>query len=312
MNEDKLYPPCPMATTNKHNGFRDICKITGKTCPFYIDEGMSVCKSKTKCLNHFLKCKTGIKYEGIVTLLVLDTKNFKPVHKNNSHRGGKKKHNKSKEYEITDTTNEFIEKLEDAFLKRDAEKENQENIKIQSEEKEAAKIPDEGGPSSDDIKSERKQLFENIEKVIRQCGNLRIEEARYGNDIIVCMDIITHINNATNKKDATLCYVGTEIYDAVNTMISPGDTEAVAAEERLGKYAELHPEFLYARGNTLFETLKKLEEKALLWNNLTSGEQDKILLDFVATKDNSGTQAAPNTIPGQMRLVNTDMEMEEE
>lgn len=155
-------------------------------------------------------------------------------------------------------------------------------------------------------------MVENIEKIIRQCGNLRIEEARYGDDIIICIDIITHINNATEEKDATLCYMGTEIYDAVDAMVSPGDIGALSAEERLDLFAESHPEFLYARGRTLSEAMEKLEEKASLWNNLTSDEQDELLLDFVATSNYRILQTVSNVIPGQMRLINTDMEMEEE
>ncbi|MBR2045254.1 MAG: hypothetical protein IJ958_03865 [Agathobacter sp.] len=45
---------CPMATSkSKEDQYKDICKITNFGCPFYDDEGMSVCKSKTKCIQHF-------------------------------------------------------------------------------------------------------------------------------------------------------------------------------------------------------------------------------------------------------------------
>lgn len=123
--------------------------------------------------------------------------------------------------------------------------------------------------------------FENIEKIIRGCGSLYVEEARYGDDIIVCIDILNTINNATDTQDGTVCYTGTEIRDAVDTMTSPGDFDALNAESKLDTYAEHHPEFLYARGSTFNEAMEELERRAHLWNTLPSDERDKLLLDFV-------------------------------
>ena len=47
---------CTMAeSVNKDIPYKDICKVTHSFCPFYEDEGMCVCKSKMKCISHFIK-----------------------------------------------------------------------------------------------------------------------------------------------------------------------------------------------------------------------------------------------------------------
>ena len=133
-------------------------------------------------------------------------------------------------------------------------------------------------------------MFDEIEKLIRWCGELHIEEERYGNDILVCIDTPININNATNECDATIWYDGHEVSDAVDRATSPGDFYAMNALQKLETFAEKHPEFLYARGKTLEEALINLNKRAGLWNELricdaddstVSNSQKRILMDFV-------------------------------
>lgn len=131
-------------------------------------------------------------------------------------------------------------------------------------------------------------MFENIEQVLRCAGKIRFEEERYGDGIMVCIDIGVVINNAAGDKDATIIYYGCEIYDTVDAATNPGDIDAMNALEKLETFAEMHPEFLYARGKSFEEALNQLEKRAALWNQLSqetkviSEEQEKILLGFAA------------------------------
>lgn len=133
-------------------------------------------------------------------------------------------------------------------------------------------------------------MLEYIEELIRRSGELHIEEERYGDDILVCIDILCIINNATDEQDATICYTGHEIYDLVDTATSPGDIDAMNAIEKLETFSQMHPEFLYARGKTLEEALSNLNTRANLWNELqkrdggtsvVSKSQEKIIFDFI-------------------------------
>lgn len=134
-------------------------------------------------------------------------------------------------------------------------------------------------------------MFENIEKIVRNLGVLRVDEARYGSYIMVCIDIATEITNATDTHDATIFYTGTEIYDAVAMATSPGDINAMDAFLKLESFVKIHPEFLYARGKTLVEALNNLEKRAYLWNHLSNNscilraKQSNILLEFISFKD---------------------------
>lgn len=133
-------------------------------------------------------------------------------------------------------------------------------------------------------------MLEYIEELIRGSGELHVEEERYGDDILVCIDILCLIYNATDEQDATICYTGHEIYDLVYSATFPGDISSMNALEKLEAFSEIHPEFLYARGKTLEEALNKLNDKAFLWNELhnrdggtriVSKSQERILVDFI-------------------------------
>lgn len=129
-------------------------------------------------------------------------------------------------------------------------------------------------------------MFENIEKIIRHSGVLYVDEARYGrDDIMVCIDILS-----TENQGETF-YTGTEIQNTIDKACSPGDIDAMNAIFKLESFAKIHPEFLYASGETLAEALNNLEKRASLWNQISSNKyilsdkQSNILLEFVAFED---------------------------
>lgn len=123
-------------------------------------------------------------------------------------------------------------------------------------------------------------MYENIEKVIRHCyGVIHIEEERYGDGLIGGIDSL----NCTDIE----VYKGSEIKDAIDQAASPGDIDAMDAFFRLEEYSDLHPEFLYVRGQTFEEILKKLDQKAALWNAITFEEQKQILQGFVRFQTNN-------------------------
>lgn len=129
-------------------------------------------------------------------------------------------------------------------------------------------------------------MFENIEKIIRGCGNLYIEEEKYGSGLLAGFDLSWgFINNATDTKDATVVYKGTEVKDAIDEATSPGDADAMEAFFKLEDYAMRCPEFLYVRAETFEEVMQKMEIRANAWNALPGGKRDEILLNFVSFKD---------------------------
>lgn len=126
-------------------------------------------------------------------------------------------------------------------------------------------------------------MFENIEKIIRSCGVLCIEEERYGSRLLAGFDFsCASINNATNTKVATCFYRGIEVKDAIYVATSAGDVDAIEALSKLEEYASRCPEFLYVSAENFDEVMQKLEKRAKLWNNISKIKQDNILLNFVS------------------------------
>jgi len=119
-DDDKNFPPCPMATSSKNDEYIDLCKITGKECPFYLDEGMSVCKSKPKCFKNFIKKKSKIKFKEAVKLIFSDTKTFKNTYKRHNPNKSNRKTRECQEYEVFETTDDFIINLETALKERES------------------------------------------------------------------------------------------------------------------------------------------------------------------------------------------------
>lgn len=129
-------------------------------------------------------------------------------------------------------------------------------------------------------------MFENIERIIRGCGKLYIEEEKYGSGLLAGFDLAWGVvNNATDTEDATVVYKGTEVQNAIEEATSPGDMDAMEAFFKLEKYAMSCPEFLYVRAETFEEVMEKMEFRAKAWNALSDGKRDEILLNFVSFKD---------------------------
>ena len=125
-------------------------------------------------------------------------------------------------------------------------------------------------------------MFENIEKVIRRCGILHIEEEKYGSGLLAGFDFAWGIiNNATDTDDATVVYTGTEVKDTIDVATSPGDMDAMEAFFLLEDYAMRCPEFLYVHAKTFEEVILKLELRAKAWNELSDEKRHDILLNFV-------------------------------
>ncbi|MBQ3559859.1 MAG: hypothetical protein IJA07_10135 [Agathobacter sp.] len=70
---EKLMP-CPISRSSNHDVYNDICRATGQPCPYYVDEGMSVCKSKIKCLLYFAKRWSSVKHKQVLKLIFSDTR----------------------------------------------------------------------------------------------------------------------------------------------------------------------------------------------------------------------------------------------
>lgn len=129
-------------------------------------------------------------------------------------------------------------------------------------------------------------MLEMIEKAIRDCGTLYIEEARYGADILVGIDFPNRcgLNNATDEDDATIVYDGTEIKDAIEAVCSPDDIRALSAEELLNDYSKANPAFLFARGESLEAALRKLTCRLEVWYQMSDKRQCGLLLSFAEAK----------------------------
>lgn len=125
-------------------------------------------------------------------------------------------------------------------------------------------------------------MFEMIEKVIRDCGNLHIEPALYGGDIFVCIDFPCYagLNNASESSDATISYEGTELRNTIEDICSPGDLYAIAVEDFLMDYAAKEPALLFARAENLETALKFLEERLIEWYQLTDIQRKALLLSL--------------------------------
>jgi len=72
--KEEIIWPCPISSSSNNDAYNDICNATGKPCPYFIDEGMSVCKSKIKCLGYFAKKGAGINLKEVFKLIVSSTK----------------------------------------------------------------------------------------------------------------------------------------------------------------------------------------------------------------------------------------------
>ena len=115
---------------------------------------------------------------------------------------------------------------------------------------------------------------------------MRVEEERYGSGILLGIDLGYTINNADSlgDEDATVVYQGDDVRYLIEEAASAGDMYAEVAMNKLTKFAELHPEFLFVKGKSLDEALTETEKKATLWNGLSRIQQHDLMLGFAAFK----------------------------
>lgn len=107
-------------------------------------------------------------------------------------------------------------------------------------------------------------VFENIEKVLRSCYSIVIEEERYGGGFLIGMDYQTHPYH-------------TLVAGLIDRATSPGDTDAMEAFFTLKDFSEKHPEFLFVQAKTFEQGLLELEKKAALWNQLDNYKIENLL-----------------------------------
>lgn len=107
-------------------------------------------------------------------------------------------------------------------------------------------------------------VFENIEKAIRDCYRIVIEEERYGSGLLIGLDY-------------QMNPYYTLIADLIDRATSPGDTDAMEAFFALKEFSENHPEFLFAHAETLEQGLLMLDKKVVLWNQLERSMIEKLL-----------------------------------
>lgn len=139
--------PCPISKSSNRDEYNDICKATGKQCPYYMDEGMSVCKSKAKCLAYFSKRWSEVNFKQVVKLILSDTQ---PKHAilNSNHmvRKSQKLTHAEEPVKATQTASEFLEGLEDALKcheEKIVEEANIENPQVELEIEEPVAVVEE-------------------------------------------------------------------------------------------------------------------------------------------------------------------------
>ena len=109
-------------------------------------------------------------------------------------------------------------------------------------------------------------MFESIDKLIKDCYSLTVEEVRYGEGILLGLDECWSQEH--------------EINFLIDVATSPGDTTAMEAAEILNELSK-KPQFLYTWGKTFGEALSNLEERAKLCNETKEKvESFKKLYDY--------------------------------
>lgn len=115
-NRKQKLVACPISCSSNHDEFNDICKATGQQCPYFVDEGMSVCKSKAKCLAYFAKNWSIINHEQVAKLIASDTKSYAGRRRKYTNTIKADKHMQVEEnHEVNEENNSFMEDLEAAL-----------------------------------------------------------------------------------------------------------------------------------------------------------------------------------------------------
>ncbi len=129
-------------------------------------------------------------------------------------------------------------------------------------------------------------MLDLIEKAIRDCGYLHIEQATFGSDILVGIDFpcTCGLNNATDVTDATIVYKGTEIKDSIDDMCCMDDLFAISVENFLLDFSNKEPAFLFARGKSLELALNNLANRLEMWYQMNIEQRKELLLSFSEAK----------------------------
>ena len=115
-NTAEKLVPCPIARSSNNDTYNDICSATGKTCPFFVDEGMSVCKNKAKCLGYFAKKGTDVNPKEVIKLIFSDTKSGAGVKSEYTNTIKRDRHMQREEkVESNLDANQFMEELDAAL-----------------------------------------------------------------------------------------------------------------------------------------------------------------------------------------------------
>ena len=115
-NDSEKLIPCPISKSSNRDEYNDLCRATGQTCPYFIDEGMSVCKSKTKCIMYLAKRWKTVEWKHVVKLLLSDTKSGEGVtHKYTNTIKGHKEMYDAQMQEINEEDDSFMSGLEEAI-----------------------------------------------------------------------------------------------------------------------------------------------------------------------------------------------------
>lgn len=115
-NKKEKLVACPISKSSNHDEFNDICKATGQQCPYFVDEGMSVCKSKAKCLAYFAKNWSIVNRDQVAKLIASDTKSYAGRRRKYTNTIKSDKHMHVEEnHEVYEDNNSFMEDLEAAL-----------------------------------------------------------------------------------------------------------------------------------------------------------------------------------------------------
>ncbi|MEE0265326.1 MAG: hypothetical protein UH241_06045 [Acutalibacteraceae bacterium] len=114
--------------------------------------------------------------------------------------------------------------------------------------------------------------FNNIEKLIDSNYKISIEASRYGNGYLVGLD-------------APKRFYGNIIAELIDIVASPTDVDAINAFDILEDFSEKYKGFLYARADTIYEALCKLEQNASFHcDNIDFDSEERILKELMKIK----------------------------
>ena len=132
----EILVKCPISKSSNHDRYNDICKATGQQCPYYVDEGMSVCKSKIKCLTYFSKRLSDVNLKQVLKLILSDTRPKEGMMQPSTKKSHSKHEIRTEEQEkVGQSPSEFMADLEDALKSHEEANAKNRQEKTVAEEK---------------------------------------------------------------------------------------------------------------------------------------------------------------------------------